>query len=574
MYLLLHSAREVRQSFTRDLKRMATPEKSDGSSNLTTAPTGAEPSSAFPSSIPLEDICKQNEHYHAALYSKYRDLYEGGEHFKKHIGEYLVKRQIEESAVGGKNRLNQKSEGEPYIERGAMAADSGASIAGAAQWEARKKRAFYVPHVAGMIDHMVSAAHYEEPEIKSENEYYKGLNASIDGAGKDISVQSKEAMTDLLVYNRPFLAIRTPELSVAPQNQDEAKRVGANNCMLSLLPTKMVDDWCEQPGMEFVRTHREDYIRSTPYKQPDRERHLWTYITKDALYEYGHECERGTFGQEKVEVSLLRVRKHQFGRLPVVPIKIHSGLWAMQRLEQIALARFNRRSSLTWSLDLMAFALMVLSTGKTISSLELTDFGALMLESGDSANFIAPNVQIIGELFKDDDSLRGDMYEVLNAMGLLATQQPENARQSAKAKNLDMQPLGALLKSCAHAVTEGYKQALASIEDFRGDTRGTATLFGMTNFDTTGLTARIDNAMKLKDLPNFPSPASDWQMYEMASALCKNAPPEIRTKLDDWFKKQLSKPVEVQGGGTGNSGSNRQDSAGAPTVGPRAPEVR
>lgn len=487
--------------------------------------------------MPLEDLQRTHPAYRADLYEKYGDLYEGGERFDRHVDRYLIKRQIEESASKGGSLYPKSESGTVH----GGAAQDPAAEAGAKQWEARKKRALYTPHVAGMIDQIVSAAHYEEPEIKSDDEYYRSLNKNVDGKGKDLAVLSKELLTDLLIYNRPFIAISVSNSATA-RNRQEAKTIGANDCRLSMLPTCMVNDWSEEAGSEYVRTYRCDLVRSKPWLPADTERHLWTYITADAVIEYELKCGEGKLAEYDT-VPMVRSTPHDFGRLPVVPLKIHSGLWAMQRLAGIALARFNRRSSLTWSQDLMAFSLLVLSTNKSIQGLALTDFGALMLDQSDSAAFIAPPVEIVDRLFKDDEALRGDMYEVLNMMGFLASNQPENARQSAKAKNLDMQPLAYLLKSCAHAVRESFRQTLKAVQEFRGDSEESAQLIGMTDFDVQGLTARIDDMLKLNTLETFPEHAKAWNAYEVGLRICKQAPTELRSKLDDWLKVQLEKPV-------------------------------
>lgn len=514
--------------------------------------------SAFPLSIPLEELQKRHPEYHARQYEEYGDLYEGGARVYENLDKYLIKQQIEEMAVGGgrKSRLNPKSDGTPYIEEGAMASDTGMVAAGASQWEQRKKRAVYVPHAAGRIDHLVSAAHDEEPEIQSNDKYFKGLNDNIDGQGKDLPVLSKEIMTDLLVYNRPWIAISTRELDFVPTNLQEAKDAGANDCRLSMLPTTMVDDWSEEPGHEFVRTYRKDMVRDDVSKPPSAERHLWTYITATEIVEYCIECAIGKLEENK-NVNRLSTKSHQFGRVPVIRVKIHSGLWAMQRLAAIQKELFNRTSGYTWFLNLCAFTILRISSDKAHGQIGFTDFGGLHLDKGDDASFISPNVQVISELRNAIEECRYQMYEVLDGMGLLAANQAENARQSAAAKREDLKPQRALVSTCAQAVGEALRQAIGAIEKFRDAEKGTASLFGLTTPDSMGLAARIENALKLKDIPNFPKHASDWHNFEIASALTKNAPLEVQNKNGEWLKQSVALPVVLENN-TNNSESNTQ----------------
>jgi hypothetical protein len=65
----------------------------------------------------------------------------------------------------------------------------------------------------------------------------------------------------------------------------------------------------------------------------------------------------------------------------------------------------------------------------------------------------------------------------------------------------------------------------------------------MTDFDVEGLTARIENTIKLSALQIFPDHAKAWNAYEIGRRICKHAPDELRIKLDEWLSAEIAKPA-------------------------------
>lgn len=530
----------------------------------------------FPPAIPFGDLMKPHADYKPEKIRKHCDLYEGGDAFQANIENYLVKRQIEETAgtvYATRDPLSASGEqGQNFATEG--------NTGGASQWEARKKRAWYKPIVAGIIDFIGAAMFQSEPAIIAASgttakpslvekvmaglrsifgrstgaptDYWNNLNRDADGTGTDLSAILREAALETMLHRRAYLGIRFPEKidrNGATLAQQEA--AGEFNAQIFLLRARDVDDWefDERGNLKMVRIHRVTEGRSVPYKQPDLEVHIWTYVTARGLYVYRRSWAKADVNQRPKDSDLIAMdaggpQAHELGTLPVVPIIIPKGLWVMERLAATVIELFNRQASLTWFLDMMAFAMLVFYTAKDLSQIVVKDLSAIQLQPNDKCEVKAPDAAIATQLLADSDRLKEEMFLELQAMVLIAAAKDEQGRQSGVAKQRDFGSLSTLLGALAAPLRDALERVVRSIETLRkkkGLDQGLVlAVQGLDKFDVQHLEQKLKNAASFLSLEGAPEAAKDWTVLDVALAITANAPPEIREKV---VQQMLNKPA-------------------------------
>ncbi len=551
----------------------------------------------FPESILLADLLATHAEYNpicpltgVGILDKHSDLYEGGQSFRKRVEKYLVRRAIESAAGGTKQNqdgYNPKSSGSVLSPDVGKFQNSG--NAGSQQYGARLKRAWYTPLVASVVDFMCAAVNQNSPSVVAgvlaqesdpAMKYWREFNTNCDGNGQDVASIWREALLETLLHKRAYLAVRFKGGTY--ENQAEQEKAGATDGRVCLWSARFVDDWKydENKKLERLRTHSEEATRSVPWKQPDQTKHCWRYITRQAIYEYEIEYKNTEKpAPESTQVTRKSVTINETGVFPVVPI--NAKIWVMDRLADTALALFNRQSAANWSLDQMAFALLVIKSGKNIDQITADDIVALHLDQGDAAEFQAPPPAIFAAQQSDIERLKAELFAALHMMALQAMKDKGGNPASGDAKELDMAGMSTLLESFGAPMKDALDAVVKIIQAVRGETFPLA-VHGLNKFDVQSAQSKIATAGLFLALQGIPESARKWVVLDASLAATANAPAEVRENvvsemlnaepLETITNDQISQDGEGLAGG-GASGFGKAP-AGASANGVGAAEVR
>jgi hypothetical protein len=400
----------------------------------------------FPSEITIEEISKTSSEYLSDKIELYSALYEGGDSFRKNkrvMDKMLIRRKME-------------------------------SGTGEGQYERRKERAPYVNRAGGLIDWFVASVFPDDIEIipgtGANAEYWESLNENADGIGTPFGTLCRQALLEMLVNRRSYF-----RLSFDSENDP-------NDARWSLFLAGSVDDWQrdEIGALSMVRAHGCEDVRSSPFKQPDRVRHTWTYYLPDAIAIYEAEAEKHRGFQPTDKARLKGSVQHDFAGLPVFDVRAGRGQWAMDRIFDVVKAVFNREASIAWALDMQAYAQPVLNVqdGRQVS-LCGSELHAIRLGIGETFGYAAPPPSIFDPLFKDADRLNTDFHAVIQAMAINAAAIPQAGRLSADAVGEMRQPLRQLLLSFSWPIREAANRAIKALTEYRGEPDGSVTIEGM-----------------------------------------------------------------------------------------------
>lgn len=516
----------------------------------------------FPASIPFGDLQKTHPEYSLKKIQKHNDLYEGGDAFRERIDRYLLKLQDEMYSADEIQSMYFASfnpKAESHDQKGEwnnkLQQYNAAMASVGKQWNARKARAWYPPIISGLIDFMIAAVFQNPPAlvpgdpnvtqketsvdqpvligetisldaITTAQDYWHNFNLDCDGNGTSLREMMKNALLEIILNERAYLCIQFDKQETQASSFDQMKSSGGLDARLHLLKAECVDDWgCEDDGeLTWVRTHRCSYERSQPYKQPDLERHCWTYITENASYEY-----ELTFPINKPppDETLIGVKLEQYSTgFPI--IQIPCSVWIMERLADIALGLFNRQASLTWHLDKAAYALLVLTTKRALQTVVDSTLGAVRMDPGDSAQFVSPNTAIPEVLLKDIDRWKDELHSAVQAMVLQAASKDTGDRASGVAKQRDFGALSTLLTPFAMALKESLSAAARKILIVRKDTDVMLTCQGLDKFDVQSTEMKLANVLAFMGLPNAPETGKKFALADATLAMMSNAPTKSR----------------------------------------------
>lgn len=430
---------------------------------------------SFPAEIKFGVLNTRGAEYHEERLLCHKLMYEGGSAFHDHIDKFLVKRQIEKS--GTNYRINNKT---GKIE--------GAG-AGAGHWEARSEKAWYIPRGAGLIDWLIAEVFKRDIKIVCNNgteeqkKYWESLNDNVDGLGKSLSALARDVLKEVLLHQRGYFAVKFTD------EYGQAASDGSLDARIRSLPAELVDDWEFDPfgRLTLVRTRHEQLVRENVWEQPTKRRYCWSFFTEAQIAEFELEAKIDAAPKDEESVSKVEDFNHDFGEIPIFPIRAQREMWVMERMHDVLMALFNREVSITWALDQLAYSLLILKLDTTqIDKIVAADMAALKLTPQEDAKFESPTPKLHEPLFRDSERLKEALYEVIQmlAQNAIATQ-TQNARQSADAKELDREPMQTLLASFAWPIKDALTNLVKALKSYRNEDSLDVQIQGIDEFDAT-----------------------------------------------------------------------------------------
>jgi hypothetical protein len=473
----------------------------------------------FPEKIAYKDLQVNHPEYNPEILDKYDALYCGGKKFRDGIEKFnfLDKRQLD--GYGSEARP-QSSKMDPEQAIKAAARFQGLT----SRWEEKKKVGRYINYIAGLLDYFVQAIFTDEPSIVAPGDYWTNFCNNANGNGNTLSTISRRMMLGSLKDFRSYLSLKVATVTPTATSKGEQRQQGGFNVVWDSLGAKDVNHWLEDKGkLIWVRTYRKDQMQVNVFGPPTKIRELWTYITDTDLIEYQVVYDASNPPKPEDMIDRQPVKKHGFPRIPVIPVRINCDLWAMERLEDPALALYNRETAITVLINSAAFQILTVATSEQPDNVPDTTMGALWVGPNGKAEMIGPQGNAFEPQFKDRENKRRAMAEVFNSIGvnILATQ-TQNARQSADAKEEDKEPMMAALVTFANGLLETLRQGAQLTADFRED-KSKPEVTGLKTFDISALKEKIARLLEVQDVQGFPETAHRLMLKDTAIACVPSA---------------------------------------------------
>lgn len=342
----------------------------------------------------------------------------------------------------------------------------------------------YTNHVGGLLSTLVGLLFAEAPVVEglgapgsATAAFYARLLADADGAGTAWSELWPPLVEDALVAQHAYLWLDLPAAApgAAWSSLADQLAAGALDARLHRIAPEQVLDWGEGPSGElrWVLFFGDTEERGAPEQARTRTR-TWTYIDGQVVRRWRWQArEDRAVPEDDYEATEEPPVQHGFGALPVVRLSLPLNLWAMHRLEDVAVKLTRSENELAWALHQAAHELLVIQSRDLAAETPTLGQGHYLHlgrdhDGADEAKFVAPSGVAFVHLRAERDADRADLFRAVQAMAQAVN--PEQAQAASGAsKQADWKAADVLLTALAGRVLGAMRRALELVVQVRQD---------------------------------------------------------------------------------------------------------
>ena len=403
-----------------------------------------------------------------AMWSKYRDLYAGGEEMRRNASMYLVRRNKEPNEV--------------YAER--------------------LNRVFYENYAGSIIDWYAATLMRREPVMLFEGNheagkaYFNVLAEDCDLKGTNLCEFYRQQFIRALVWGRSYIAVEFPKVAEAPKTRAEEDATGRSRAYLVDYSPDEIINWSRDgEGNLQWAVIRTENLRQTKVTDDG-----WTKVTRWLYYDR-HDFKIFERQKESGPIELVDQGTHGLAGLGVVPLftlQISEGLWMMNKAALLQLEHFNKSNALAWALTMGLFAMPVVYSNKEWNQVVGESY-YIQLGPEDRFGWTEPEGKVYQIASENLVRLKEEIYRVCYLMTQASGASSINLAQSGVSKQRDFSITQEVLRAYGDAVKESLKQVLRTVAAARQDDL-TIEVLGLDEFDIGDFSNELDDAKKLLEL--------------------------------------------------------------------------
>ena len=404
------------------------------------------------------------------MWRKYKDLYAGGEQFREHGAEYLVRRGKEPASV----------------------------------YQERLSRVFYENYIGSIIDWYAATLMRREPVVQisgateTSSNFYNCFIHDCDLRGTSLTEFFRQRMAQALVFGRSYTAIEFPATDRA-QTRAEEDQLGRSRAYLVDYSPEDIINWSHdhEGRLEWVVIRTECQKQAQVTDHDWRREQRWIYYDRQTFRIYSQERTAGGTGGEIVLTAEGEHGLARQNRVPLFEMRITEGLWLMNKAALLQLEHFNKSNALAWALTMGLFAMPVIYSDREWSQITGESY-YIQLGPGDRFGWTEPEGHIFQIASDNLNRLKDEVYRVCYLMNQAGNAQVATM-QSGISKQRDFGVTQEILRSYGDTVKEGIRQALQQINMARQDDV-LVDVSGLDEFDIGDFGAELDDAKRLLDL--------------------------------------------------------------------------
>ena len=453
------------------------------------------------------DIEHEHPEYTAkrAIWKEYRDLYAGGEQFRQHADQYLIRRQ--------------KEPGDVYAER--------------------LSRTFYENYVGSIVDWYTATLFRREPVITLEgtNEpakrFFSAFIEDCDLKGATLTEFFRRQSIETLVCGRSHIVIDFPRPQHPAWTRAEEDAQGNSRAYLVGYSADDLINWSydahgcyEWVVLRTSSLHKEKLEDPIWAKQT-----RWIYYDKQAFRIYQRIEKAGQSG----EVELVSEGYHGLAkqaRVPLIDLRVAEGLWLLNKAGSLQLEHFNKSNALAWALTMGLFAMPVIYSERDWNQVVGESY-YIQLGPQDRFGWTEPQGTVYQIAAENLTRLKEEIYRVCHAIHAGGDLSGASV-QSGLSKQRDFAITQEVLRAYGDAVKDCMKRILRTVEAAREDGLS-IDVSGMDEFDIGDFGTELSDAQQLLNL-GINSPTLKKQMFRKLALkyLC-----DIRQEVKDQIGKEI-----------------------------------
>jgi hypothetical protein len=397
-------------------------------------------------------------------------------------------------------------------------------------YQERKRRAYYIPYAGEIIDAIVASltsapvSMTAEPELSGavDVDFYQSFYEDVSKpGGKKISLNqllrdqilvALQCRTAWTLVDLPSADERMDDVVMGYASLADQLAAGALDAYACPIAPENVCDWEEDDSgeLEWVLLRAVEKKRRGLDSDRNKVHETWTFYDRDGWARYKVEYEEKNPPADDADVTIDAKGEHSFGRVPIARLELPEGLAAMQKIQSIAIAHFNKRNALTWAelKSLFPVPVAYLQAADPLAPATHDDTRAMqphavnrmrVMAEKDRLEYFSPDTGPFQFTAEDLNNLRDEMHRVLHHMALSVDNSGAALQRSADSKAIDQAVAAVVLGALGAYVREHaidlYK--LVQVGRDEDEEREWAAI-GMDDFDDTTAGALIEQALNLE----------------------------------------------------------------------------
>lgn len=392
----------------------------------------------------------------------------------------------------------------------------------------RKRRAYYIPYAGEILDAIVASltsapvSMSPEPEpVGADSEFYEkfyedvskpgGKKISLNQLLRDQILVALQCRTAWTLVDLPSTDHVMDEVVMGYASLADQLAAGALDAYACPIAPENVCDWEEDDSgeLEWVLLRAVEKKRQGLDGDRNKVKETWTLYDRDGWARYRVEYEEKNPPPDDQDIPLDAAGNHSFGRVPIARLELPEGLAAMQKIQSIAIAHFNKRNALTWAelKSLFPVPVAYLEAADPMKPASQDDSRAMqphavnrmrVMSEKDRLEYFAPDTGPFEFTATDLNNLRDEMHRVLHHMALSVDNSGAALQRSADSKAIDQAVAAVVLGALGVYVREHAIDIYKLVQVGRGDEIREWAALGMDDFDDTTAGALIEQALNLE----------------------------------------------------------------------------
>jgi hypothetical protein len=434
------------------------------------------------------------------MWRRFRDLYAGGEQFRKNAAEYLVHRQKEGPEV----------------------------------YQERLERVFYENYLGSIVDWYTATLVRREPtlEFSGSNDraraFFADFTQNCDLRGSTLTQFFKQQMTEALVCGKSYIVVDFPRSDRPVLTRADEDAAGRSRAYLVAYTADEVINWSHDDRGELewavIRTSwlKQDSAKSFGWKRETR----WIYYDRERFEIYERR------GEDKQAVDLVDQGRHGFaavGRVPVFEIRVSDGLWLTNKVALLQLEHFNKSNALGWALTMGLFAMPVIYSEREFQQI-MGESYYIQLAPEDKFGWTEPTGNVFQIAAANLERLKDEIYRVSYLMQQAGDS--SGLHQSGLSRQWDFSVTQEILRSYGDTMKDAIRHVLNAIAIARQDDL-VIDASGVDEFDISDFSTDVSDAKSLLNL-GIKSPTLTKQVQKRVALkyLC-DARQEVKNRIAD-----------------------------------------
>ena len=398
------------------------------------------------------------------MWRRYRHLYAGGEEFREHAAEYLVRRHNEPMEV----------------------------------YQERLTRVFYENYLGSIVDWYAATVVRREPNLEftgtndRAKEFLAHFAQNCDQRGTTLTQFFKQQVTEALICGKSYVVVDFPKAQGQARTRADEDASGLSRAYLMPYGAEELINWSYDAKGELewvvIRTSwlKQDSVRSSGWKREKR----WIYYDRERFEIYARRDGDAT------PVELVDEGRHGFagiGRVPVFELSVSEGLWLTNKIALLQLEHFNKSNALGWALTMGLFAMPVIYSDREFNQITGESY-YIQLGPGDRFGWTEPSGNVYQIAADNLTRLKDEIYRVAYLMQQASG--ASGAQQSGLSQQWDFSITQEILRAYGDVVKDSMHNVLSAIVAARQDEL-VVNVTGMDEFDISDFSTDVADAKNL-----------------------------------------------------------------------------